>query len=396
MKILAVSTYLPVPQNHGDALRVLMMLKVLSESGELTALSVLRRDSTDEDVAAFQEALPDAKTRVFSLSPMSVSSSLRNRISRLLFGLRHLTPPLFFSPYSDDLEEFVSANGDQFDLVILLGEASGVYVRHFRSARVVWDKANVFTIFCLNSVFNLSSARQKIKFLFNAGLSYFFERRVLRSVEAVWVTAPEEGPRLERVFGRKADAVIRSSIETPEENPTKFDPTSRTVVWMSTFAYPPNWDGLRRLIVDAGSAFQENGMTLRVVGAGASPSQIAFLRRYAFVEYMGYAENLDSVFASAVAGIVPIWAGAGVKLKTITMMSRGLPVVSTPSGMEGIPFESALRVSPDSRDLVSAIARSSEQELREASARAFVAVRDSFSQSAFRECVTSNVSGLSI
>jgi hypothetical protein len=361
-----------------------MMLRVLSDLGDLTALSVLRRDSTERDISAFVEAVPNADVRVFGLSPMSTSSSPINRARRLFFGLRHLTPPLFYSPYSEELEEFIDMNADQYDLVILLGEASGVYARHFRSRRVVWDKANVFTFFCLNSVYNLRSIRQKTKFLFNAGLSYCFERRVLRSAEAVWVTAPEEGPRLKSVFRRTPDAVIRSSIETSPDNPKRFEPTSRTLVWMSTFGYPPNWDGLRRLIIEAGQVFQENGMTLRVVGAGASDSQIDFLGRFAFVEYVGFAENLDTVFASAAAGVVPIWAGAGVKLKTITMMSRGLPVVSTPAGMEGIPSEAALCVSSVSQDLVSAVARSTEEELRDASSRAFAAVGESFSAAAFR------------
>lgn len=371
-------------------------MQSISRMGELTALTVVRRDSTQEDKDRLRALVPRADVRVFELSAMSRSSSVRNRLARLVRGILTLTPPLFFSPYSVDLSRFVHRHGSEFDVVILLGEAAGVYYRSFDGPHVIWDKANVFTVFCWNSVINLRSVRQKCKFLFNAGLSYLFERRVLRSVEAVWVTAPEEGPRLERLFGRFPEAVIRSAVPGLATNPRRFDPGSRSVVWLSTFGYPPNWDGLRRLVVEAAEDFRASGLRLVVVGAGASPQQAAFLKSHDFVEYRGYVEDLNAVFATAVAGIVPLWAGAGVKLKTITMMSHGLPVVSTTAGMEGIPLEAALFVSNSAKELVSAVASATEGDLSAASREGFSTVAANFSTSAFEVAVQEHLKAPSL
>ncbi|MDQ0145991.1 glycosyltransferase family 4 protein [Pseudarthrobacter niigatensis] len=289
------------------------------------------------------------------------------------------------------MESYLAKSAEVYDLIVLIGEAAGVYAKHFTDQHVVWDKANVFTAFCLNSVVNLRDPRQRFKFLLNSALSYVWERRVLRLCDAVWVTAPEESLRLERTFHRTADAVIRSSIRLPSTNPRSFNAGSRKIVWMSTFAYPPNWDGLLRLLREAGDTLRSHNMKLCVVGAGASPEQIAILERFDVVEYLGFVAELDEVFENAAAGVVPIWAGAGVKLKTLTMMSRGLPVVSTPSGMEGIPAAAALRVAASSIELVEAVAQALPEELERASVRAFNVLRESFSEQAFNRSVSLSI-----
>jgi hypothetical protein len=163
---------------------------------------------------------------------------------------------------------------------------------------------------------------------------------------------------------------------------------------MSTFAYPPNWDGLRRLLQETSDVFEALDVRLIVAGVGASPEQIAVLKQYSFVDYVGFVTDLDTVFRKSRAGIVPVWAGAGVKLKTITMMSRGLPVLSTTAGMEGVPENSALCVSESPRALVEEAMRRSPEELRMASARAFEMVAQHFSEDAFESSVKSATASL--
>ncbi len=50
----------------------------------------------------------------------------------------------------------------------------------------------------------------------------------------------------------------------------------------------------------------------------------------------GYLESLEPSYAEASVFIAPLFTGAGVKFKTIDAMVRGVPVVATPVGAEGI------------------------------------------------------------
>jgi glycosyltransferase involved in cell wall biosynthesis len=55
----------------------------------------------------------------------------------------------------------------------------------------------------------------------------------------------------------------------------------------------------------------------------------------------GFVEDLDAVFRESCAMVMPLLLGSGVKIKTLEALSRGLPVISTDFGVEGIPVTNA-------------------------------------------------------
>jgi hypothetical protein len=135
------------------------------------------------------------------------------------------------------------------------------------------------------------------------------------------------------------------------------------VLWLGTFGYPPNWDGLNKFIREASPVFKAHGMILRVVGSGATPAQVRHLSTVPFVDYKGYVPDFAQVSEGVESAVVPLWAGAGLKLKTLTMMQMGIPVAATVHGIEGIDPDEALVVSDDAPVLASKLAMTSSSEL---------------------------------
>ncbi|MEH3054948.1 MAG: glycosyltransferase family 4 protein, partial [Patulibacter minatonensis] len=54
------------------------------------------------------------------------------------------------------------------------------------------------------------------------------------------------------------------------------------------------------------------------------------------IDVLGFVDDLDALLAESSAAVVPVWKGAGIKMKTLTLMGSGLPVASTTVGLEGI------------------------------------------------------------
>ena len=46
---------------------------------------------------------------------------------------------------------------------------------------------------------------------------------------------------------------------------------------------------------------------------------------------------LDMAYAGARLAVVPLRCGAGVKLKVVEALREGLPLVTTPTGAQGLP-----------------------------------------------------------
>lgn len=75
--------------------------------------------------------------------------------------------------------------------------------------------------------------------------------------------------------------------------------------------------------------------TLDVIGRNSG----APLPAAAGVRYLGFVDDLGQALASVDLAVVPLRIGGGMRVKILDFLSRGLPVVSTAVGAEGIPVE---------------------------------------------------------
>jgi glycosyltransferase involved in cell wall biosynthesis len=63
----------------------------------------------------------------------------------------------------------------------------------------------------------------------------------------------------------------------------------------------------------------------------------------------GYVPDLDDLMARSCALLVPLRFGSGIKIKVLEALARGVPVLSTPVGAEGIEtgVDCGVLVEPD-------------------------------------------------
>ncbi len=376
MRILAVVSFFPLPENHGDALRRMMLLDALALMGKLHVLAVLRDSTTPEDVVALRSRLEGHLVEVFR------PDRSRN-LDKLMFALRTGAPPWMGRQWSAELDARIkSLSSDTYDAALWIGEPSGLYARGDLAARSLWDKSNVLSASTRASAREARGTLRYFERLANFRLSRAFEMRTLANIDEVWVTSGPEADRLEQETGRQASAVVRSMIKL-EPHRANTNSSSRDLVWMSTLSYQPNWTGLLRLLDAADDLLVSRGYTLRVVGGGASAAQIEKLSTYRSVKFLGFVEDLAEAFDGVRCALVPVWSGAGVKLKTLTFTSWGVPIAATSTAIEGLPAEIAAYVSDDARDLVLNALTMTSEELDNAAVRASAIVESELGYESF-------------
>jgi glycosyltransferase involved in cell wall biosynthesis len=111
-----------------------------------------------------------------------------------------------------------------------------------------------------------------------------------------------------------------------------------TVLFTGAMNRPDNHEGVLWFLEAVWPDVCELAPNARFVIAGADPPQRLRQRAEEFtnVELTGYVDSLEPYYAAADVMVVPLFTGAGVKFKTIDAMLRGIPVVSTPVGAEGL------------------------------------------------------------
>ncbi len=111
-----------------------------------------------------------------------------------------------------------------------------------------------------------------------------------------------------------------------------YDWKSRPVdlLCVSNFNWPPNKEGIEWFLSQIMNRLPAE-CRLHLVGAGSERYQ-----KEGRVVGHGFVPDLRGMLASAKLFVAPVLSGAGVKIKNVTAMAAGLPLLTTSCGMEGI------------------------------------------------------------
>ena len=95
----------------------------------------------------------------------------------------------------------------------------------------------------------------------------------------------------------------------------------------------------------------------KLIGKGLPEYLIERMEQYGDIEYLGFVENPYPIIANAIAEIVPLHKGAGVKVKCIEALACGCPIIGTEVAFEGIPkiFSSFMKRADTPMDYVNLI-----------------------------------------
>ncbi|BCJ58251.1 glycosyltransferase [Micromonospora endophytica] len=383
MDLTAVVTFFPLPQDRGDPVRVLMMLRALARVRPFTLFVVRRPETTTAQVAELRALLPGVTVHDFVATPYRLNGwgPLGRYQESLLDGM----PPWVRTRYSRELHDALRARTGGG---LAIGEAAGAYVRDV-PLRWHWDKANVLVASSRQDIDEADGLAHHLRAQYLARVSARFEAQALLNCATVSVTSDEEATRLVEAYGRTADFTLPSCVPLPEGHiPCPID---RRLVWLGSFSYRSNLLGLHRFLAEGWPTLHRAGYVLELVGSGLTASIRAGLAGHDGLTVTGWAPDLRPVLARARAAVVPLWSGAGVKLKTMTLLAHSVPVFGTPIGLEGVPPTEATRSADTAAGLADAILAATSDQLDRMAGAALRVSRESFSEAHFADRLVSSL-----
>ncbi len=116
-------------------------------------------------------------------------------------------------------------------------------------------------------------------------------------------------------------------------------PSANRLFSIGTMFWPPNSAGLAWWLRSGYSQLEAlcPGVVYDIVGARPPPRLRWAARAHASVRLHGYVEDASPFWMKAGALAAPILSGSGVRVKILDAFARGVPVVSTTLGAEGLP-----------------------------------------------------------
>lgn len=166
-----------------------------------------------------------------------------------------------------------------------------------------------------------------------------YEGRLCSRFDAVTVVSDADRVALEAAAGGPLTTLeIPIAVDGDELAFEERRPGARDVLSVATMFYPPNVEGVSWFATEAfGRVRAELPETrFRIVGS-RPPSHVRDLATPSSgIEVTGYVPDVTPLFRDSAVLVVPLHSGSGMRVKILEAFARGIPVVSTTIGVEGI------------------------------------------------------------
>jgi len=165
-----------------------------------------------------------------------------------------------------------------------------------------------------------------------------YEAEICRISRLVFVVSGVDRQALVDLSGSRAPFVeVPIAVDAAGTVPIPTLTTSPRLLFLGGLHWPPNADALATFVRDIWPRVRATrpDATLTSVGRDDSPAADA-CRAAPGVRLTGWVPDIDPFVQESRMLVVPMRAGSGMRVKILDAMARGLPVVSTTVGCEGI------------------------------------------------------------
>lgn len=190
------------------------------------------------------------------------------------------------------------------------------------------------------------------------------EHRVYSDADTVLVFSAKDAAIVQRASPSATVRVVRpplaESVAQPPETPAASPPAGGSILFVGAFDRSVNAEAALWIMREIAPRVQSRHPNARFVFAGAHPTaemRHEAGRRPETFRVTGRVESLEPYYAGADVALIPLRAGAGVKFKTVDALVRGIPIVSTSIGVEGIVDDtlSVFAIADDAAALAEAV-----------------------------------------
>lgn len=339
MRILFLSQVLPFPLDAGPKVRSYYVLRYLARRHDITLVTFVRENDSSA-------AIEHLRTFCAAVHPVMLK---RSRLADGVHLFTALAQRKSFLILRDDLAgmhariaELVRSN--EFDAVHADQLSMAHYAAGLKMRRILDEHNAVWTITQRMSE-NEANPLKRALLENEARLVQAHEAQILAQFDQV-ITVTQEDARALTFPGVPLRAPLKTipiCIDPVAVQPRTAQPPTGNIVFLGSMLYPPNVDGVLwfarqvlPLILD-----KAPDSKFYVIGARPAPAVVELGTRDARIVVTGYVDDASTYLQDSAVFVVPLRAGGGMRVKILDAWARGLPIVTTSLGCEGI------RVTPD-------------------------------------------------
>lgn len=335
IKVLIVTPTCPVPATAGAPLRVNGWLRAAAPAVELAVATLVRSPAEANALAELHRL---ATHVVAVTAPRTASRRLRDRALAALSGRPYGVVANTNRDLLAAVHRLVASWAPDVIQFEELAATPYLELAERRSSATVYSAHNVESLVAAGPPGEHSSPARRAR----VRRIEMLETATARGVDRVVAVTRHEASWFEH---RGASAVHIANalwLEGLPLRPQAATGPHPTLLFVGHLAYPPNRDAAVRLVRDILPRVRSEIPDLRCVIAGRRPTAEVRGLSGRGVEIIADRADLSPLWNSAAVFVCPLRWGGGSRIKLIEAAARGVPIVTTRVGAEGLEFRAGV------------------------------------------------------
>ncbi|HEX5414449.1 MAG TPA: glycosyltransferase family 4 protein [Chloroflexota bacterium] len=334
MRILLLTQIVPYPPDSGPKIKTYNVLRYLAQRHEIHLVSFARSAAEREHANALREYCRD-----ITIVPLR-RSRLRD-VGYLARSLVRGRPFLIERDDSITMRQVIRRLLDDhdFDAVHADQLSMGQFAVDLPIPLRVLDEHNAVWTIVRRAASREGWGPRRLPAALEWRKLRRYEGEICRHFDRVTVVSDEDRAALVSASGTHlTTTTIPIAIDSQELSFQPRSPDARRILSVATMFYPPNVEGVYWFAREVFPLVQQAtpGAQFDVVGS-RPPRKIARLGSpESGINVTGYVADLEPILRRSAVLVVPVHSGSGLRVKILEAFARGIPVVSTRVGVEGI------------------------------------------------------------
>jgi glycosyltransferase involved in cell wall biosynthesis len=333
-RVLFLTHEPPLPLVSGARLRSYHLMCELARRGHSISLFALVSD--EPMPASAQQQLADMCERV-ELRPFQPSRLRRRAQLAADYALRRPFERRYFysAPAADALDGLLDEMRP--DAIVVGQLYMEPYLPRSVDAVTIFDSHNVEA--CRVASMTRTGGLRAVMARSQVHPVAEHEAAVVARLGRTWAVSEKECEHFERLAPGRVD-LVPNGVDCAGLSMRPSPASGTEVLFLGRMDYGPNVDGARHLLEDVLPHVSRRDAMIRVVGANPPPLLRKLAKRATLpVEVTGFVPDAAPYLDSARMLVVSLRAGGGTRLKILEALARGVPVVTTTLGGEGLGLE---------------------------------------------------------
>ncbi|NMC11953.1 MAG: glycosyltransferase [Chloroflexi bacterium] len=339
MNVLLLTQVLPYPPDSGPKVKTWNVIKYLAARHSLTLVSFVRGDqSRDIHVLSrycrvyttpmVRGMIPDAAAMLRSLlsgQPWMMVRDDRSAMRRLIDSIT-------------SRENFDLVHADQLNMA--------QYAWQVQNARRVLDAHNALWLLYKRLWETMPQGPRRWILGRDWQLLKQYEGRICLDFDGILSVSHEDKAALQQAMhsaGQKTKpvTVIPIAVDTDETEYITRDNDASHILHIGTMYWQPNIDAVLWFINQVFPLIKAEKPAVQFDVLGTRPPQelLSLNENGSGINVTGYVADPTTYLKKTGVMVVPLLAGGGMRVKILTALAQGLPIVTTSLGCEGIAVE---------------------------------------------------------